>query len=48
MSSWLIGTVAVLYLIAAGSLLAEGKYGLALFAIGCTVANVGLMLTAKS
>ena len=47
MSTWLIATVSAIYLVAGVSLLVEGKFGLALFCLGCTIANVGLMLAAR-
>lgn len=47
MSAWLIGTVSVIYLGASITLAYEGKPGLALFCIGCVIANVGLLMTAR-
>ena len=47
MSAWLLGSVSLLYALAGVALVVEGKYGLALFAIGCVIANVGLMIQAR-
>ena len=47
MSAWLLASVSLLYALAGIALIAEGKYGLALFAIGCVIANVGLMIQAR-
>lgn len=47
MSQWPLLAIAVLYLFAAINLWIEGKPGLALFAAGCVVANVGLILEAS-
>ena len=48
MSSWLIGLVSVIYAVASVSLLLEGKGGLALFCVGCVLANLGLILAART
>ena len=48
MSSWLIGLVSVIYAVASVGLVIEGKYGLALFALGCVIANLGLILAART
>ena len=48
MSGWLIGLIAVEYLAIGVWFVVEGKYGLALFAVGCTIANVGLILAART
>jgi len=47
MSTWLIASVSVLYLAAGVMLLVEGKHGLALFCLGCTIANAGLLIEAR-
>ena len=47
MSAWLIASVSAIYLVAGISLLYEGKVGLALFCLGCVIANVGLAITAR-
>lgn len=47
MSSWLIGSVSLIYAVASVSLALEAKYGLALFCLGCVIANVGLLMTAR-
>lgn len=47
MSAWLIALVSAIYAAAGVGLLIEGKPGLALFCLGCTIANVGLMIQAR-
>ena len=47
MSLWLIGVVTVAYALASLSLFYEGKLGLGLFALGCVIANLGLMISAR-
>ena len=47
MSAWLLASVSLLYALAGVGLMVEGKPGMALFCLGCTVANVGLMIQAR-
>lgn len=48
MSAWLLALVSVIYLVAGAGFVFEQKWGLALFCLGCVVANAGLLLTARS
>ena len=47
MASWFIALISAEYLLAALFLAGKGNYGLALFALGCTIANIGLMIASK-
>lgn len=47
MSVWLIALVSLIYLLAGVGFAIEGKYGLALFSVGCVIANCGLILQGR-
>ena len=47
MSVWFLALVSAIYAVASVSLLVEGKIGLSLFAAGCVIANIGLMMSAR-
>ena len=47
MGVWFFLAVSVLYLFAGISLLYEDKVGLALFSLGCVLANIGLAMSAR-
>lgn len=47
MSSWLIATIGVVYLVVAVDLFFKGQLGLSIAFIGYSLGNVGLYLAAK-
>lgn len=47
MSSWLIATIGVVYLIVAADLFYKGQIGLGISFIGYALGNVGLCLATK-
>ena len=48
MSPWLLALLALVHALAGLSLLADGKYGLALVMVGGMIVQLGLLIVAKS
>jgi hypothetical protein len=47
MSSWLIATIGVVYLVVAVDLFIKGQFGLGIAFVGYSLGNVGLYMVSK-